>query len=147
MKNKLKRFAGKIGIVSKLMYIASAILAVISIALAGSITYDSMYYSEKVKGYTMEYLDSDFSSGNYGSLCRKVAYNRACGRDISDSEEDYYAFADFYESIISYNVYLKNGNLTKADEELALSNEYLSQIQHKIFKEKAEKLKESIAVN
>ena len=34
---------GKAGIISKLMYIASAILAVMSIGAAGSVAYDSMY--------------------------------------------------------------------------------------------------------
>ncbi len=140
MKNRIRHFAGKIGIVSKLMYIASAILAVISIALSASITYDSLYYSEKVKGYTMEYLESDFSSAEYGSLCRKVAYNRACGRNITEDEKDYYTFADYYESIVNYNVYLKNGELAKADEELALCDNYLNSMKHKIFREKAKEL-------
>lgn len=138
---------GKAGIISKLMYIAAGILAVLSIKAAGSVAYDSMYYTERVKGYTLETLDSDFYNGDYGELNKKIAYNKAIGRTITDDERDYYLFSDYYESIINYNVYKKNGDELKAMEQLKNADTYYNQMKHKIFKEKADELEESVNIN
>lgn len=138
---------GKAGIISKLMYIASAILAVMSIGAAGSVAYDSMYYTERAKGYTLEKLDSDFSNKDYGELNKKIAYNKAIGRTITDDDRDYYLFADYYESIISYNVYKKNGDELKAMEQLKNADTYYNNMKHKIFREKADEFEKSVNIN
>ncbi len=149
MKNKAQKEKGSavFWIISKLMYAAAVIMALISIALSSRIAYDSMYYTQRLKGYSLESLDNDFSDGNYGSMCRKIAYNKACGRSVSEDEQDYYTFASFYESVIEYNVALSEKDSQKAAENLSLSNEYLSKFNHRIFKEKALELQESLSTN
>ena len=144
---RVKRITGRIGIISKLMYIAAGILAVMSIGAAGSVVYDSMYYTERAKGYTLESLDSDLDNGDYGELNKKIAYNKAIGRTITEDEKDYYLFSDYYESIINYNVYKKNGNEAEAAVELNNADTYYNQMKHTIFREKADKLRESININ
>ncbi len=138
---------GKAGIISILMYIAAGILAVLSIGAAGSVAYDSMYYTERAKGYTLETLDSDFCNKDYGELNKKIAYNKAIGRTITDDERDYYLFSDYYESIINYNVCKKNGDELKAMEQLKNADTYYNQMKHKIFKEKADEFEESVNIN
>ena len=99
----------KAGFISVLMYIAAGIFLLLSIFGTAEIAYDYINQTERVRGYNIEDFDNDFQNGDYGNLLKKTAYNRGIGKDIPEDEMDYYLFSDYYNSIINYNVYMKNG--------------------------------------
>lgn len=118
------------------MYIAAGIFLLLSIFGTAEIAYDYINQTERVRGYNIEDFDNDFQNGDYGNLLKKTAYNRGIGKDIPEDEMDYYLFSDYYNSIINYNVYMKNGDTTSALSELEKCNSYYDKMNHLIFKEK-----------
>lgn len=139
-----KKEKSKNNVISFIMYAVSVIFAIISIFAAYSISYDYSSKTGRLKGYTMTNLDSDFQSGNYASLENKIAYNKAVGRQITDNDRDYYTFTDYYNSVVEANVCLANGDSAGADAANARCDEYYNSLVHKIFRERADILREKL---
>lgn len=142
---KNKKEKTKKSIIGRIMYIFAGVLAVLLIPVANSISYDYFYSAERLKGYTMEDMDLEFNTEDYGALLRETSYNKAIGRNIPDEEKDYYLFADYYDSIINYYVCLNSGEYDKAAQLLSECDTYYNQMTHKVFKEKAVSFKEKAA--
>ena len=51
-------------------------------------------------------------------LTDKIEYNKGVGRKITKEEENYYAFSDCYNAAVDYKMYIKNNEMTKAEEML-----------------------------
>ena len=147
MRNNIIIKDRKTRFISVLMYIAAAIFLLLSIFGTAEIAYDYINQTERVRGYNIEDFDNDFQNGDYGNLLKKTAYNRGIGKDIPEDEMDYYLFSDYYNSIINYNVYMKNGDTNSALSELEKCNSYYDKMNHLIFKEKALILKENVNIN
>lgn len=135
------------GIISVVLYALSVLFALSSLFFAKDTAYHALYYKQKLDGYTLETLEYDFTEKEYGNMNEKIAYNKAINREITEDEKDYYLFADYYEALIDYNVYMKNGEHDKAQMKKEEYELCYSNMKHIFFKERADELRENININ
>ena len=96
------------------MYIASVIMMLVMIPAVADISYDVFRQVNKGKGYTLEQMYESFSGQDYTKLIKQVQVNIATGKQITDEDRDFYAFAACYESAVNYHMYVKNGDSSGA---------------------------------
>ena len=116
-----------------LLYIISAILLIISIAPIA----DTAAEIYRVKGRY---------AGYYAGLSKKVNYNKGIGKSISEDEKDYYTFVECYNIAVDYNMYVRLGDINKADELKEQFEDNTRLLQRKIFKEALETVKNTYIV-
>ena len=129
-----------------LLYIISAILLIISIAPISDTAAEIYRVNGRYAGYEEESLFNDFIEKDYAGLSKKVNYNKGIGKSISEDEKDYYTFVECYNIAVDYNMYVRLGDINKADE-LKEQFEYNTKLlQRKIFKEALETVKNTYIV-
>ena len=98
------------------MFTVIAVLVIIP--LTSNIMEDVFRITGRQKGYSEETLFQCFIDNEYGMLTDKIEYNKGVGRKITKEEENYYAFSDCYNAAVDYKMYIKNNEMTKAEEML-----------------------------
>lgn len=128
------------------MYIASVIMMLVMIPAVADISYDVFRQVNKGKGYTLEQMYESFSGQDYTKLIKQVQVNIAAGKQITDEDRDFYAFAACYESAVNYHMYVKNGDSLGAARELSVFNENSNAIGRRIFKDTLESVKKTYGI-
>ena len=123
-----------------LLYIISAILLIISIAPIADTAAEIYRVKGRYAGYEEESLFNDFIEKDYAGLSKKVNYNKGIGKSISEDEKDYYTFVE------CYNMYVRLGDINKADELKEQFEDNTRLLQRKIFKEALETVKNTYIV-
>ena len=129
-----------------LLYIISAILLIISIAPIADTAAEIYRVKGRYAGYEEVSLFNDFIEKDYAGLSKKVNYNKGIGKSISEDEKDYYTFVECYNIAVDYNMYVRLGDINKADELKEQFEDNTRLLQRKIFKEALETVKNTYIV-
>lgn len=124
----------------------SAILLIISIAPIADTAAEIYRVKGRYAGYEEESLFNDFIEKDYAGLSKKVNYNKGIGKSISEDEKDYYTFVECYNIAVDYNMYVRLGDINKADELKEQFEDNTRLLQRKIFKEALETVKNTYIV-
>lgn len=133
---KNKKKLTKKQIISRIMFIASAIL-ILSVIPSSAAFFEDLYrYKQDYKGISIEKIQSDFVNRDYVSMIEKTTKNQALNVEITEEAEPYYAFAACYESAVDYHMYVTTGQTALAEQELKIFQENESKLNKKIFTDK-----------
>ena len=132
---------------TKLMIFATVVCVIVIIPLTSSIMEDFFRIRARQFGYSEEALFECFINNEYGALTDKTEYNKGVGRKITKDEENYYAFADCYNAAVDYKMYLKNNEISKAEDMLSKFRENEKKITGKIFTDALVSIKEAYGIN
>ena len=131
----------------KLMIAVTVIAVLVIIPLTSNIMEDVFRITGRQKGYSEETLFQCFIDNEYGMLTDKIEYNKGVGRKITKEEENYYAFSDCYNAAVDYKMYIKNNEMTKAEEMLDKFRKNEEKITGRIFIDALVSIKEVYGIN
>lgn len=131
----------------KLMIAVTVIAVLVINPLTSNIMEDVFRITGRQKGYSEETLFQCFIDNEYGMLTDKIEYNKGVGRKITKEEENYYAFSDCYNAAVDYKMYIKNNEMTKAEEMLDKFRKNEEKITGRIFIDALVSIKEVYGIN